>query len=343
MKINDVAKYAGVSLATVSRVINGKNVKKETREKVEEAIKKLNYVPNFMASSLQKTKSNMILVIVPAISNPYYSSILEGIEVTAKSLGYNIILGSSYSSEKQLLKYLNLLNTKLVDGIILMEKISREKIKEIIRDDNLIKNIVQCSEYIEENQLTYITIDHKKAAYEAVNHLISIGKREIYFFSIKKDCLYSALRKEGLMEALKDNKLYFKPENEILLDELSMKEAQKYMNILLNNRKMDKIGIFAVSDMIAIGILKTLNDNKVRVPEDIAVVGFDNIELAAFSQPSLTTVSQPGYELGVESVRGLMRKITGDQILPERIILNHELIVRDTTNKKKLVKDHYKK
>lgn len=343
MKINDVAKYAGVSLATVSRVINGKNVKKETREKVEEAIKKLNYVPNFMASSLQKTKSNMILVIVPAISNPYYSSILEGIEVTAKSLGYNIILGSSYSSEKQLLKYLNLLNTKLVDGIILMEKISREKIKEIIRDDNLIKNIVQCSEYIEENQLTYITIDHKKAAYEAVNHLISIGKREIYFFSIKKDCLYSALRKEGLMEALKDNKLYFKPENEILLDELSMKEAQKYMNILLNNRKMDKIGIFAVSDMIAIGILKTLNDNKVRVPEDISVVGFDNIELAAFSQPSLTTVSQPGYELGVESVRGLMRKITGDQILPERIILNHELIVRDTTNKKKLVKDHYKK
>ena len=128
MKINDVAEYAGVSLATVSRVINGKKVKKETKEKVEEAIKKLNYTPNFMASSLQRTKSNMILIIVPEISNPYYSAILEGVEVTAKGMGYNIILGSSYSSEAQLLDYLNLLNTKLVDGIILMEKIEKEKV-----------------------------------------------------------------------------------------------------------------------------------------------------------------------------------------------------------------------
>ena len=104
MKINDVAEYAGVSLATVSRVINGKNVKKETREKVEEAIKKLNYTPNFMASSLQRTKSNMLLIIVPEISNPYYSAILEGVEVTAKSMGYNIILGSSYSSEAQFIR-----------------------------------------------------------------------------------------------------------------------------------------------------------------------------------------------------------------------------------------------
>ena len=184
MKINDVAEYAGVSLATVSRVINGKNVKKETREKVEEAIKKLNYTPNFMASSLQRTKSNMLLIIVPEISNPYYSAILEGVEVTAKSMGYNIILGSSYSSEAQLLDYLTLLNTKLVDGIILMEKIRKDKIMEKIKDENVFKKIVQCSEYIEENELTYVTIDHKKAAYEAVSHLISIGKKDIYLSSL---------------------------------------------------------------------------------------------------------------------------------------------------------------
>ena len=207
MKINDVAEYAGVSLATVSRVINGKNVKKETREKVEEAIKKLNYTPNFMASSLQRTKSNMLLIIVPEISNPYYSAILEGVEVTAKSMGYNIILGSSYSSEAQLLDYLTLLNTKLVDGIILMEKIRKDKIMEKIKDENVFKKIVQCSEYIEENELTYVTIDHKKAAYEAVSHLISIGKKDIYLFSMKKDYTYSTLRREGLIEAMRDNGL----------------------------------------------------------------------------------------------------------------------------------------
>lgn len=333
MKINDVAEYAGVSLATVSRVINGKKVKKETKEKVEEAIKKLNYTPNFMASSLQRTKSNMILIIVPEISNPYYSAILEGVEVTAKGMGYNIILGSSYSSEAQLLDYLNLLNTKLVDGIILMEKIEKEKIMEKIKDENVFKKIVQCSEYIEENRLTYITIDHKKAAYEAVSHLISIGKKDIYLFSMKKDYTYSTLRREGLIEAMKDNGLEFKRENEILLDELSIKEAQKHMNIVLNNREVKNIGIFAVSDVIAIGVIKALNSKNIKIPQEAAVVGFDNIDFSAVIEPSLTTVSQPGYELGVESVKSLMRKITGENNNPEKIILDYELIVRETTNK----------
>lgn len=333
MKINDVAEYAGVSLATVSRVINGKKVKKETKEKVEEAIKKLNYTPNFMASSLQRTKSNMILIIVPEISNPYYSAILEGVEVTAKSMGYNIILGSSYSSEAQLLDYLNLLNTKLVDGIILMEKIEKEKIMGKIKDENVFKKIVQCSEYIEENGLTYITIDHKKAAYEAVSHLISIGKKDIYLFSMKKDYTYSTLRREGLIEAMKDNGLEFKRENEILLDELSIKEAQKHMNIILNNREVKNIGIFAVSDVIAIGVIKALNSKNIKIPQEAAIVGFDNIDFSAVIEPSLTTVSQPGYELGVESVKSLMRKITGENNNPEKIILDYELIVRETTNK----------
>ena len=331
MKINDVAEYAGVSLATVSRVINGKKVKKETKEKVEEAIKKLNYTPNFMASSLQRTKSNMILIIVPEISNPYYSAILEGVEVTAKGMGYNIILGSSYSSEAQLLDYLNLLNTKLVDGIILMEKIEKEKIK--IKEENVFKKIVQCSEYIEENGLTYITIDHKKAAYEAVSHLISIGKKDIYLFSMKKDYTYSTLRREGLIEAMKDNGLEFKRENEVLLDELSIKEAQKHMNIILNNREVKNIGIFAVSDVIAIGVIKALNSKNIKIPQEAAIVGFDNIDFSAVIEPSLTTVSQPGYELGVESVKSLMRKITGENNNPEKIILDYELIVRETTNK----------
>lgn len=333
MKINDVAEYAGVSLATVSRVINGRKVKKETKEKVEEAIKKLNYTPNFMASSLQRTKSNMILIIVPEISNPYYSAILEGVEVTAKSMGYNIILGSSYSSEAQLLDYLNLLNTKLVDGIILMEKIAKEKIMEKIKDENVFRKMVQCSEYIEENGLTYVTIDHEKAAYEAVSHLISIGKKEIYLFSMKKDYTYSALRREGLIKAMKDNGLEFKKENEILLDELSIKEAHKHMNIILNNRKIKDIGIFAVSDVIAIGVLKALNTKNIKIPQEAAVIGFDNIDFSAVTEPSLTTVSQPGYELGAESVKSLVRKITGENNEPEKIILDHELIVRETTNK----------
>lgn len=214
-----------------------------------------------------------------------------------------------------------------------MEKIEKEKIMEKIKDENVFKKIVQCSEYIEENGLTYITIDHKKAAYEAVSHLISIGKKDIYLFSMKKDYTYSTLRREGLIEAMKDNGLEFKRENEILLDELSIKEAQKHMNIVLNNREVKNIGIFAVSDVIAIGVIKALNSKNIKIPQEAAVVGFDNIDFSAVIEPSLTTVSQPGYELGVESVKSLMRKITGENNNPEKIILDYELIVRETTNK----------
>ncbi len=336
MKINDVAEYAGVSLATVSRVINGKKVKEETRKKVEEAVKKLNYTPNFMASSLQKTKSGMLLILVPEISNPYYSPILEGVEFTARNSGYNIILGSSYSSEEQLLDYLTLLNKKLVDGVILMEKVSKDKIMNKINDEKLYKRIVQCSEYIEENNLPCITIDHKKAAYEAVNHLISIGKKDLYLFRMKKDFTYSVLRREGFLEALKDNGIEFKKENEIVLDELSIKEAFKQMNIVLNNRGLENAGIFAVSDVLGIGIIKALNIKNIKIPQEAAVVGFDNIDFSAVTEPSLTTISQPGYELGKEAVKYLFKVIEDDSIKPEKIILDHELIVRESTNKKVL-------
>lgn len=333
MKINDVADYAGVSLATVSRVINGKKVKEATRKKVEEAIKTLNYTPNFMASSLQKTKSNMILILVPEISNPYYSAILEGVELTAKNAGYNIILGSSYSSEEQLLDYLTLLNRKLVDGVILLEKIEKQKIMGKINDENLYKRIVQCSEYIEENNLSCITIDHKKAAYEAVNHLISIGKKELYLFRMKKDFTYSVLRREGFLEALRDNKLEFKKENEIVLDELSIKEAFKQMNIILNNRKVENMGVFAVSDVLGIGIIKALNTKGIKIPQEVAVVGFDNIDFSTVTEPPMTTISQPGYDLGAESVKCLLKIINNESSSPEKIILEHELIVRESTNK----------
>lgn len=333
MKINDVADYAGVSLATVSRVINGKKVKEETRKKVEEAIKKLNYTPNFMASSLQKTKSNMILILVPEIANPYYSSILKGVEMTARNFNYNIILGSSYSSEEQLLDYLSLLNRKLVDGVILLEKISKEKIMSKIKDENLYRKIVQCSEYIEENNLSCITIDHKKAAYEATNHLISIGKKDLYLFRMKKDFTYSILRREGFLEALKDNKIQMKPENEIVLDELSIKEATKQMNIILNNKKLNNVGVFAISDVLGIGIIKALNAKKIKIPQEVAVVGFDNIDFSTVTEPSLTTISQPGYELGAESVKCLLKIIENEKNEPEKIILEHELIVRESTNK----------
>lgn len=331
IKITDVAKLANVSLATVSRVINGKNVREENRIVVEDAIKKLNYTPNFMASNLSKNKSNLILFLVPDISNPYYSLILKGIEETALKKEYNIILGSSYGKEEVQYKYLDLLNKKLIDGIILMEKISKKRINEVIKNKTLQNRIVQCSEYFERSDSIIVTIDHKKASFDATEHLIKTGKKKFYLFNIKGDFTYSKERRVGFFEALKKHGIEFDKSNEIILDHLDMMEAERAMDKLLK-KSNSETGILAVSDVLAFGILKSLHRNEVLIPKDIAIVGFDGTEFSKVSTPSLSSVLQPCCELGVESFKCLMELIEGNfRNMGKKIILNHQLLIRESS------------
>ena len=324
--IQDVARIAGVSTATVSRVLNNRNVVSEkTAVKVERAIHELNYEPSVLGRNLRTSESRLLLVLIPSIANSFYTEIIRGIEDTAIELGYNILLCQTGSNPKRESIYMNLVRNRLADGIISMDPAVDK-----VRLTELAKNypIVQCSEYNENGKISYVTIDSKLAAYQAVKYLIKIGHKKIGFINSDNRYLYARDRYEGYVKALKEFNIPINTEWICNVESVGFEEGQQVMKGLLSN--VDRpTAVFADSDMSAIGALKEINANGLRVPNDIALIGFDNIEFSKMSHPTLTTISQPMYRMGSESARMLITKIRGESVA--NIILSHELLIREST------------
>lgn len=324
--IQDVAKIAGVSVATVSRFFNDRSaVSFKSRKKVEEAIKQLNYEPSGLARNLRKTESRLLLVLIPKISNPFYSEIINGIQDVAIDNRYNILLCETDSNPDREDIYFNLVRNKMADGIITMDP--------AVQVDSLIAlaeshPIIQCSEYAVESGIPYVTIDHEAAAYQAVRHLIQLGHKEIALINSDEKFLYSRKREDGYRKALEKHGLPFNEEWIIRNEELEFINGQLAMRKILggNNRPS---AVFAVSDLLAIGALKELHHVGLHVPNDIALVGFDKISFSNMTHPALTTVAQPMYEMGKLSAKMLIDKIKGKEV--ENVILDFELVIREST------------
>lgn len=324
--IQDVAKIAGVSVATVSRFFNDRSaVSFKSRKKVEEAIKQLNYEPSGLARNLRKTESRLLLVLIPKISNPFYSEIINGIQDVAIDNRYNILLCETDSNPDREDIYFNLVRNKMADGIITMDP--------AVQVDSLIElaeshPIIQCSEYAVESGIPYVTIDHEAAAYQAVRHLIQLGHKEIALINSDEKFLYSRKREDGYRKALEKHGLPFNEEWIIRNEELEFINGQLAMRKILggNNRPS---AVFAVSDLLAIGALKELHHVGLHVPNDIALVGFDKISFSNMTHPALTTVAQPMYEMGKLSAKMLIDKIKGKEV--ENVILDFELVIREST------------
>lgn len=326
--IAEVAKEAQVSVATVSRVINNNGfVSAESRVKVENAIKKLNYEPNMLGRNLRRSESRVILALLPNISNPFYAKIIQGIEDTAIKNEYNVILCQTDCNPEREANYLNLLKQKLADGVINLDPIID---KSYLSQIGKRYPVIQCCEYSDDLDVPYVTIDNKEAAYKAVKHLISIGCRNIALINTDEKFLYARQRKEGYFAALSDSDIGIKPEF-IVNGNLDFDSAQSAVKYLLSlDIKPD--AIFAVSDILAIGALKAASDLNIKVPEDLAVAGFDNIPNAKMVTPALTTVSQPMYEIGTEACKMILQKLNGEKNVLNRV-LNTELIIRESTLK----------
>ena len=324
--IQDVARQAGVSAATVSRVLNNREVVSEkTAVKVEQAIHELNYEPSVLGRNLRTSESRLLLVLIPSIANPFYTEIIRGIEDTAIGQGYNILLCETGSNPQRESIYINLVRNRLADGIISMDPAVDK-----VRLTELAKNypIIQCSEYDKTGKVSYVTIDSELAAYQAVKYLIQIGHQKIGFINSDNKYLYARDRYEGYVRALKEFDIPVNPEWICNVESVGFEEGQQAMRKLLSN--VDRpTAIFADSDMSAIGALKEINANGLQVPSDIALVGFDNIDYSKMSHPTLTTISQPRYRMGSESAKMLISKIRGENVA--NVILNHELLIREST------------
>ncbi|MCX7842547.1 MAG: LacI family DNA-binding transcriptional regulator [Clostridia bacterium] len=327
--IQDVAKAAGVSVATVSRVLNNSGlVQEETRETVMEAIRALNYQPNLLGRNLRRMETRMILVLLPNISNPFYSRIVKGIEDVAHKNGYNIMLCNTDSDKMRERIYLELLKKRLSDGIILMaSELSREELLELGKN----YPVVQCCEYREDVEITHVSIDNYSAAKKAVNHLIGQGHKRIAMISCKNNFLSTVQREAGYKKVLEESGIEFDPDLLAYGDygyKSGLRTAKQFLSM------QDKpTAIFAISDMMAIGAIKAVRQAGLKIPEDIAVVGFDNINFASMCEPELTTVSQPKYDIGCYTMEFLIRQIKGESKSSQAIFLEHELIIRASTVK----------
>jgi LacI family transcriptional regulator, repressor for deo operon, udp, cdd, tsx, nupC, and nupG len=324
--IQQVAQKAGVSVATVSRVLNNaQSVSPETRRKVENAIKDLNYEPSMLGRNLRNSESRLLLVLLPSISNPFYSDIINGIQDTAIANNYNILLCETDSKPERENIYFNMVKNKLADGVISMDPtVNKKKLNELAEKHP----VILCSEYEEGGSIPYVTIDNELAAYQAVKHLIKLGHEKIAMINSDEKFLYARLRREGYERALREFHLPIRNEWIYHTRDLQFQNGVQAMRMLLQLEEQPT-AVFAVSDTLAIGALKGLNLKGMQAPEHMAIVGFDNISFSNMTNPTLTTISQPMYKMGCIAANMLMNSIKGEKV--ESIILDHELIIREST------------
>ncbi|KAA0965557.1 LacI family transcriptional regulator [Sporosarcina sp. ANT_H38] len=324
--IQEVAEQAGVSVATVSRVINNPIIVTEkTRLKVQNIITKLNYEPSVLGRNLRTSESRLLLALIPSISNPFYTEIINGIEDIAIEHGYNILLCATDSNPNREDIYFNLLKSKLADGIISMDPtVNKAKLLELASK----YPVVQCSEYDEDGSISYVTINNELAAYHAVRHLIKIGHKKIALINSHKKYLYARERRQGFEKALNEFDLPINTDWIYNTESLGFEQGQLAMRHLLTVTERPT-AVFAVSDILAIGALKEINTKGLHVPNDIALIGFDKISFSNMTHPTLTTISQPGYKMGSTSATMLIDKIKGKEV--KSVVLDHELVIREST------------
>ncbi|MFD3258250.1 LacI family DNA-binding transcriptional regulator [Paenibacillus lentus] len=325
ISIKDVAKHAGVSVATVSRVLNNSGyVGQDTRIKVEKAIKELNYKPNEVARSLFKKQSSTIGLIVPDIMNPFFPELARAVEDTAIQLGYNVILCNSDGDEKKEQNYLDILQQQYVNGIIVSSNtLTAAQIEQL----NI--PVVSIDRVISKG-LPTIVVENKKGAMMATRFLQSKGRSRIGHIKGNSSVINAEERCEGYKEIVGQEPWF--NETYIADGKYDMQSSiQATLELLQRHPEMD--GIFAANDIMAIGAIKAAYQLGKKVPEDIAIIGFDGISLSKATTPELTTVEQPIYEMGEKATKLLVSLMEQQQTVDQKSyqILDVKLIEREST------------
>ena len=328
--IQEVAKVANVSPTTVSRVLNNPDsVKKKTLERVESVIKELNYQPNALGRRLRTASSSMILVILPDISNPFYSVIVKGIEDVARMNHFSVHLCNTDNDKNLINHYINLLKSKLADGAILMStEIHNAYIQDLLRD----YSFVQCCEHMDNYDISVVSINDFQGAQTAVRHLLSLGRRRIALVSCKNLFISNIKREEGYRTTLQDEQIEIEDDLIVYVDSHDYRNGARAVEQLFSLDSPPD-AIFATSDVLAIGVIKGLIRKGRRVPEDVAVIGFDDIPIASYFNPSITTIAQPKYDIGALAMKQLLKQIKTGSKDPKKIVLEHDLIIRESTVK----------
>lgn len=329
--IKDVAKKANVSTATVSRILNGlPGYSDETRQKVQKVIEELGYQPNAIARGLVNKRTKTLGVLLPNVSSMFASEILNGIEDTAHESDYSVIVCNTDSNGVRTLKYLQVLNEKRVDGIIFTSEELKEDYYKAMKEMNV--PIVLVSTASDLYPLPYVKVNDMRAAYSATEYLIKNGHKKIAMISGRReDPIAGVPRVNGFKKALEDYGIPFEQNRITYGIDFGFKTGIMCMEELLKNAP-DSTAIFAASDEIAIGAISVANKYNVKIPDQLSIIGYDNLKIAEMSVPPLTTVGQPLYEIGQTSANLLINMIDNNGTVKSKTI-SHKIIERQTVKK----------
>ena len=325
--IKDVAKKAGVSISTVSRVINdSKPVTNEVKQRVLDVIKETGYVPNPLARSLVTKKSQLIGVIVPEVTDTFAAEVLNGIEEISKMYDYDILLANTYSEKDLEVKNINLLRAKQVEGIVMISWDIDKDVVGLLEDSGI--PAVYISKTTRDFDIYNVSINNNSAVKDMTNFLLDRGHKKIALLNTTFQTNLADERLTGYRDAIVDRGLKV---NEGFIKSCGPTFDDGYMAVKeMRESKVDVDAIFATSDEVAIGAINACFDLGYKVPEDISVVGFYDIEFSKMCRPKLTTVKQPLYDMGAVAIRMIIKMVKGIEIDEKKVELPYTISDRDS-------------
>jgi DNA-binding LacI/PurR family transcriptional regulator len=339
ISLRTLGEYLDLSPATISLVLNNapgvKSIPQETRERVREAARKFDYRPSFFARSLRKGKTFSVGVLVPDLGDGYAAQVLEGVEDVLIEEGYFYFIASHRRRQDLLEEYPRLLLDRSVEGFIGIDTILSHELP---------VPVIAVAGHRKIPGVTNVVLDQMRAAELILRHLYRLGHRKVAFMRGGSHSSDADERWDCLMQTAKDLKLELRPEWLVQLElRVSTPELGYVPTVELLNRrpqsgmtggaplKTEFTALVCYNDIAAIGAVRAMREHRLRVPEDISVVGFDDIQAAAFQNPSLTTIRQPLRHMGVTAARMLLRRIRAQGSDPDTVPVMPELVIREST------------
>ncbi len=332
--IKDIAEKLKVSVSTVSRALkNNPEISLPTREAVQKLAKELNYQPNPLAVALKTKKSNTIGVVVPQIVSSFYASVVKGIEQVADEYGYQVFVSSSNEKKEKEEKNVNGFLNMRMDGIILSLSRATNSYEHIHKIIDLGVPMVLFDRTSKELNVSKVVADDAAAAYKVVQHLIHGGAKRIALLTGPEYLLYGRNRRRGYEKALKENNITI-DETLIAPCDFTVEEAKSVAKDMLQRvNKPD--AFFAINDELAIGAIAAVKELGLKIPEDVAIVGFSNSRRSRYMVPSISTVDQNPKQVGIEAAKLLFEQMgnSPDSKVVKEIVVHADLVVRESSNK----------
>lgn len=321
-----IAEMAGVSSATVSKVLNGKDksISDETKRRVLDIVKREGYIPNGIAKSLRVKNTKTLGIIMPDVTNVFFSELAKGVETAATLEGYSVILCNSDNNDDKELRYLQVLQEKMVDGIILTASTTGEGMDL----DSISIPIVLVDRDLNTNKkVGRVTLDNEKGGYMAAEHLLNKGCKSLAHITADTKNKPANERLQGFLRKLKEEDIELKDEL-CYFGSYNLNTGYDGINEIIKSGEFD--GVFCGNDLIAIGANRCLRENGIRVPEDVRLMGFDNVFISEYMDPPLSTIAQPIRLLGEVAVEVLISLIENEACEIKRV-LEPKLVERETT------------